>query len=106
MNLEKLSEFKYWPQIGVCLLMFSAYGAYRYFAYYDTRSSDAYVSAHVVNMASIVSGPITQLYIKENQKVKKGDKLIEVDPLPYLYAVAQARAKLNIAKLNYQNEQL
>lgn len=106
MNLAKLSEFKYWPQIGVCLLMISTYGAYRYFAYYDTRSNDAYVSAHVVNMAAIVSGPITQLYIKENQRVKKGDKLIEVDPLPYLYAVDQAKAKLNIAKLNYQNEQL
>lgn len=106
MNLAKLYEFKYWPQIGVCLLMLSTYGAYRYFAYYDTRSNDAYVSAHVVNMAAIVSGPITKLYIKENQKVKKGDKLIEVDPLPYLYAVYKAKAKLNIAKLNYQNEQL
>lgn len=102
----KITEFKYWPQILVVIIILAAYGMYRYFAYYDTRSNDAYVSAHVVNMAAIVSGPITKLYIKENQKVKKGDKLIAIDSLPYQYAVQQAKAKLNRAKLNYANEKL
>ena len=106
MNLSKISEFKYWPQIGVCILLIAGFGAYRYFAYYDTRSNDAYVSAHVVNIAAIVSGPVTKLHIKENQQVKKGDVLIEVDPLPFIYAVEQAKAKLNIAKLNYENDRL
>lgn len=106
MGLFNVSEFKYWPQISVVLLLIAGYGSYRYFAYYDTRSNDAYVSANVVNMASLVAGPVTKLYIRENQKVKKGDKLIEIDPLPYIYAVEQAKAKLNIAKLNYENEKL
>src|SRR5580704_11396891 len=106
MSSFSLSEFKYWPQIGVLFLLVVGYGSYRYFAYYYTRSNDAYVSANIVNAAPIVSGPVTKLYIKENQKVKKGDKLIEIDPLPYLYAVEQAKAKLNIAKLNYENEKL
>ncbi|KTC79960.1 efflux RND transporter periplasmic adaptor subunit [Legionella cherrii] len=104
MRLQKILEFKYWPQIAVLALLFAGYVAYRYFAYYDTRSNDAYVSANIINMASIVSGPVTHIYVKENQKVKKGDKLIEIDPLPYTYAVQQAKAKLNIAKLNYENE--
>lgn len=102
----KLSEFKYWPQIGVLLLIGAGYGAYRYFAYYDTRSTDAYVSAHVVNMATIVSGPVVKLHIRENQQVKKGEKLIEIDPLPYRYAVQQAKAKLKMAKLDYENERI
>lgn len=106
MSLFNVSAFRYWPQVGALLLLATGYGAYRYFAYYDTRSNDAYVSAHVVNMASLVSGPITKLYIKDNQKVKKGDKLIEIDSLPYQYAVKRAKAKLNIAKLNYENEKL
>ncbi|WP_392536863.1 efflux RND transporter periplasmic adaptor subunit [Legionella sp. 227] len=104
MRLQKILEFKYWPQIAVLGLLFAGYVAYRYFAYYDTRSNDAYVSANMVNIASLVSGPVTHIYVKENQKVKKGDKLIEIDPLPYTYAVQQAKAKLNIAKLNYENE--
>ncbi|MCW8400232.1 efflux RND transporter periplasmic adaptor subunit [Legionella sp. PATHC038] len=104
MRLQKILEFKYWPQIAVLGLLFAGYVAYRYFAYYDTRSNDAYVSANMVNIASLVSGPVTHIYVKENQKVKKGDKLIDIDPLPYTYAVQQAKAKLNIAKLNYENE--
>ncbi|MCL9682718.1 HlyD family secretion protein [Legionella maioricensis] len=106
MGLFRGFEFKYWPQISVLVLLLVAYGTYRYFAYYDTRSNDAYVSANIVNITPLVSGPVTNLYIKENQQVKKGDKLIEIDPLPYIYAVQQAKAKLNIAKLNYENEKL
>ncbi len=106
MRLFNVSEFKYWPQLSVIFLLIAGYGSYRYFAYYDTRSNDSYVSANVINIASLVSGPVTKLYIKENQKVKKGDKLIEIDPFPYLYAMHQAKAKLNIAKVNYENEKL
>lgn len=104
MRWKMISEFKYWPQVTVILLLLAGYAAYRYFAYYDTRSNDAYVSANIVNIASLVSGPVTKIFIKENQKVKKGDKLIEIDSRPYTYAVQQAKAKLNIAKLNYENE--
>lgn len=104
--LFTISEFKYWPQIGVVVLLLSVYGVYRYFAYYNTYSTDAYVSAHVVNMAPIVSGPVSKLYVHENQSVKKGERLIEIEPLPYLYAVEQAKARLAIAKLNYKNEEI
>ncbi|MDP3267880.1 MAG: efflux RND transporter periplasmic adaptor subunit [Legionella sp.] len=99
-------NFKYWPQLIVVVLVVAAFGFYRYFAYYDTRSNDAYVSANVINVAALVSGPVTRLYIKDNQQVRKGDKLIEIDALPFIYAAQQAKAKLNIAKLNYENEKL
>jgi multidrug resistance efflux pump len=106
MGLSRFAEFKYWPQIITLTLFLVGYGLYLHFAYYNTRSDDAFVSANVVNITSLVSGPVNQLFIKENQAVKKGDRLIEIDPLPYLYAVQQAKAKLNIAKLNYENEKL
>ncbi len=100
----KISSFKYWPHIGSLCLLLAGFGAYRYFAYYDTRSDDAYVSANLVNMVTLVSGPVTKIYIKENQLVKKDDKLIEIDPLPYQYAVQLAKAKLNTARLNDEND--
>lgn len=106
MNWTKLQAFTYWPHVITALVILMAFTGYRYFAYYDTRSTDAYVSAHVVNMATIVSGPITKIYVTDNQAVKKGDKLFEVDPRPYLYAMDKARADLNIAVLNYQNEKV
>lgn len=104
MGFKESFSFKYWPQATALALLLLGYAAYRYFAYYDTRSSDAYVSAHVINMEALVSGPVTQIYVQENQKVKKGEKLLEIDPLPLHYAVEEAKSKLNIAQLNYQNE--
>ncbi|HHF7367122.1 TPA: efflux RND transporter periplasmic adaptor subunit [Legionella bozemanae] len=106
MRLQNISKFKYWPQMAVLALLLAGYVAYRYFAFYDTRSNDAYVSAHVVNMAAMVSGPVTRIYVKDNQRVKKGDKLIEIDSLPYVDAVQQAKFKLEIAQLNYENEKV
>jgi membrane fusion protein (multidrug efflux system) len=98
MRSFNLSEFKYWPQVIVLALLLIGYVAYYHFAYHDTRSNDAYLSAPLVNMASLVSGPITKVYVQDNQKVKKGEKLIEIDPLPYRYALQKAQAQLNNAK--------
>ncbi|WP_242602065.1 HlyD family secretion protein [Legionella yabuuchiae] len=82
-----------------------AYLAYRYFAYYDTLSYDAYVSANVVNVTALVSGPISEIHVRENQAVKQGEKLVVVDPKPYLYAMQKAHAKLHIAKINYEKDE-
>lgn len=103
MNRDRWAAFQYWPHVISLLIICFAYAGYRYFAYYDTRSNDAYVSANIINMASLVSGPVSRLYIKENQAVKKGDKLIEIDPRPYRYALQKAKADWDIAKLNYEN---
>jgi membrane fusion protein (multidrug efflux system) len=99
----RLSEFKHWPQFITVLLVASAFLGYRYFAFYNTRTDDAYISANVINMAPLVAGPISQIYVQENQTVKRGDKLIEIDPRPYRYALAKAEARLNIEKLHYEN---
>lgn len=106
MNREWLASFRYWPQLITLIVIGIVYGGYRYFAYYDTRSNDAYVSANIINMAALVEGPVSKIHIKDNQWVKKGDKLIEIDPRPYLYAMQKAKAAYNMAKLNYENDKL
>lgn len=102
----KWRSFSYWPQVLTALLILVIYGGYRFFAYYDTRSNDAYVSANVINMAALVAGPIRQIYVLDNQPVKKGDKLIEIDPRPYHYAMNRAEAKYELAKIAYDNDKL
>ncbi|WP_419420535.1 HlyD family secretion protein [Legionella sp. D16C41] len=106
MNREQLAEFPYWPHLITLVIIALAFLGYRYFAYYDTRSNDSFVSANVINIASLVSGPVSALYVQENQAVKKGDKLIEIDPRPYLYALNKASAALNLAKVRYENRKL
>lgn len=55
-------------------------------------SASARVQAYVVQMASRVIGQVTDVYVQDNQVVKKGDPLIQLDPLGYQYAVEQAQA--------------
>lgn len=102
----RLLDYKYTPQIIILLVVIVSFGSYRYFAYHDTYSSDSYVSANVINIATLVSGPVNQLFVKDNQKVKQGQPLIEVDKRPYLYALQQAQAGLKIAQKNFMNERL
>jgi multidrug resistance efflux pump len=55
---------------------------------------DAQVRANIVGIAPRVEGPIIQIPIKDNQPVKKGDLLFEIDPSNYQAAVNNAAAKL------------
>lgn len=106
MKYFSVKGFNYWPQVTTLLIIGVAFLAYRYFAYYSTYSNDAYVSANVINISPLVSGPITKIFVKDNQNVKKGQKLLQIDPRPYEYALQKSQADLNIAKLNYENEKL
>ena len=54
--------------------------------------------ANVVGIACRVAGPIVQFPVRDNQPVKKGDLLFEVDPSTYQAAVNQCAAKLQQAQ--------
>ena len=55
---------------------------------------DGRVRADVVNVAPDVSGAVVQLPVRDNQLVKKGDLLMEIDPSHYRIAVEQAQANV------------
>ena len=56
---------------------------------------DGQVRANVIQVAPRVSGPIVKLPIKDNQFVKAGDLLFEIDPRTYKAALDQASANLD-----------
>ncbi|MDR5833590.1 HlyD family secretion protein [Caballeronia sp. LZ034LL] len=55
---------------------------------------DGRVRADVVNVAPDVSGAVVRLPVRDNQFVKKGDLLMEIDPSHYRIAVEQAQANV------------
>jgi membrane fusion protein, multidrug efflux system len=61
-------------------------------------TDDAQVAADVVPIATRVAGAVARLHIHENQLVKRGDLLIEIDPADYDAKVQQSDAELSIAK--------
>ena len=58
----------------------------------NPRTDDAEVFANYIGMAPLVNGPITRLYVSDNQLVKEGDPLFEIDDRPYAYALAHAKS--------------
>jgi len=58
----------------------------------DPRTDDAEIFANYIGIAPLVSGPITQLHVSDNQLVRQGDPLFEIDDRPYAYALARAKS--------------
>ena len=56
---------------------------------------DGQVRAEVIQITPRVSGPIVQLPIRDNQFVKAGDLLFEIDPRTFQASVDQSRAQLD-----------
>ena len=60
---------------------------------YTPLTTDAYVQAYVIQVAPRVEGQVVQVCVRENQTVKKGDLLFEIDPRPFAHRVALLEAK-------------
>jgi multidrug resistance efflux pump len=57
------------------------------------RTDDASVTANIVSIAPRISGPILKIAVTDNQFVKAGDLLFEIDPVPYQDAVDRTVAQ-------------
>ena len=62
---------------------------------------DGQVRADVVQITPRVSGPIVRLPVQDNQFVKAGALLFEIDPRTFAASLAQARAQYDNARDNY-----
>lgn len=69
------------------------------------RTDDASVTANIVGIAPRVSGPITRIAVTDNQFVKAGDLLFEIDPVPYQDTVDTAEAQSIRAAANLERLQ-
>lgn len=81
------------PSIAaIFMLFFGIYSAIMATHYQST--DDAFVEGRIISIAPRVAGPVTKLLIDDNQSVKKGELLLEIDPNDYQVALNQAEAKL------------
>jgi multidrug efflux system membrane fusion protein len=58
------------------------------------RSQDAFVYADSTGIVPEVSGRLTSVNVRENQRVNKGDLLVQIEREPYELHLAEARAKV------------
>jgi membrane fusion protein (multidrug efflux system) len=60
-------------------------------------TDDAQVDGHLIPIASRIDGTIQAVHVDDNQTVKAGDLLVELDPRDYKVAADQARAQFDQA---------
>jgi len=58
------------------------------------RTDDSEILANFIGIAPQVEGPLIRLSVHDNQFVKKGDLLFEIDERPYRYALERATSDL------------
>lgn len=71
--------------------------------YMDTPwTRDGRVRADIINVAADVSGTVVAVPVRDNQQVKKGDLLLQIDPEHYEVAVKQAQALVASRKATWE----
>jgi multidrug resistance efflux pump len=90
-NLSKYLFTSVFVLIAIALVLF------KYWDYVTNPwTRDGQVKAEVIQMAPRVSGPIVNLPIKDNQFVKAGDLLFEIDPRTFSASLEQAQAQYDM----------
>lgn len=99
---NKLSTKKYWLILITLLAVIGAiFLIFENLKYQST--DDAYVETTTVSVSPKVAGQIVKVYIKDNQSVKAGDVVAEIEKDHYQIALEQAIANYERALLNQQN---
>ena len=67
---------------------------------YSEDTDDAQVNGHLIQVSSRIAGQVLKVDVEENQVVKAGDAIAELDPRDYQAAVENAEAALASAEAN------
>jgi multidrug resistance efflux pump len=81
----------------VILALFLGRGLWNHYMY-SPWTRDARMRAEVVRIAPDVSGLVVRVAVVDNQEVRKGDVLYDIDPARFRFALQQAEASLAAAK--------
>ncbi|HJS86809.1 MAG TPA: HlyD family secretion protein [Acetobacteraceae bacterium] len=87
-----------WAVLGIVLLGTVIAGLDWWLGQGVVSTDDAFTDGRAVTPAPQVAGTIVALHIQDNQRVKAGDLLLEIDPRAYAASRDQAGANLQVAQ--------
>jgi membrane fusion protein (multidrug efflux system) len=79
--------------VAIVIVLVAGVFAWRYFSSYES-TDDAQVDGHLMPISARISGYVDKVNVDDNQYVKAGTVLVEIDPRDYQAALDQARAAL------------
>jgi membrane fusion protein (multidrug efflux system) len=86
--------------VGIGLVLFLAVAGLYFFAQSMSYEStdDAFIDGHISYAAPKIAGRIDKVFINDNQLVKRGDAIVEIDPRDYDAQLKQKQAALDSTK--------
>jgi membrane fusion protein, multidrug efflux system len=87
--------------IGVIVLLVLGAAFFYWRSTFTEDTDDAQVDGNLYQISSRIQGHVIAVNVSDNQMVKKGDMLAEIDPTDYQVAVDQAEADLAAARAQY-----
>ena len=88
--------------IGVVALLIVIAVLFWWHSTFSEDTDDAQVAGHLIQLSARVAGQVTKINFTENQMVKKGDVLVEIDPRDFQATVQNDEANLEAAEANYE----
>jgi membrane fusion protein (multidrug efflux system) len=86
--------------IVVVLVLALAAAGYWWYSTYSENTDDAQIDGHLIQVSARINGQVLKVDVEENQVVKAGDPIAELDPRDYQVAVENAEAALASAQAN------
>ena len=83
--------------VGGIVLLAAVLGLYLYFHNRES-TDDAQVDGHITPIAAKIYGRVAQVQVRDNQQVKAGQVLVQLDPADYQAALDQAKGAIALAE--------
>jgi membrane fusion protein (multidrug efflux system) len=85
--------------VAAIVLLVGAILGVRYWLYARSHEStdDAFIDGHIIQISPKASGYVAKVYVTDNQQVKDGDLIVELDARDYEARLKQAKAALDAA---------
>ena len=95
-----------WVLLLIVLVAAAGATTHWYLTKDEASTDDAYTDGRAITVAPQVAGTVVALQVADNQLVKAGDVLLEIDPRAYIAARDQANGSLQVAEAQLANARI
>jgi membrane fusion protein (multidrug efflux system) len=100
---KKRTNTKFIIIFATLIILGGTYGGYKYFhSLTHETTDDAQIEKKINPIIPRVAGYVTDIFVADNQKVKKGDTLLKIDSRDYEIKVQEAEANVAAAEANLE----
>ena len=103
---NRRASYAKWVLLLIVLVATAGAATHWYLTKDEASTDDAYTDGRAITVAPQVAGTVVALRVADNQRVKAGDVMLEIDPRAYAAARDQAQGSLQVAEAQHANARI